>query len=61
MAEGVDRRAARYQAFVVVLIEFGARLFVPRLLRACGLDDESPAQVRAELDHVQDLVVDLRD
>ena len=56
VSQGADLRTARYQTFQLMVVEFGARLFASSLLVACGLQDESPAQVRAEIDSLQDLV-----
>ncbi len=56
VADGADLRTARYRAFQLLVVEFGARLFAPSLLVAVGLHDETPAQVRAEIDSLQDLV-----
>jgi len=56
VASGTDLRTARYRAFQLLVVEFGARLFSGTVLAACGLEDESPSQVRAEIDSLQDLV-----
>jgi AcrR family transcriptional regulator len=54
--DGADLRTARYRAFQLMVVEFGVRLFSSSLLVACGLQDESPAQVRSEIDSLEDLV-----
>ncbi len=54
--QGADLRTARYRAYQLMVIEFGYRLFSSSLLVACGLEDENPCQVRAEIDALQDLV-----
>ncbi len=56
MAQGADLRTARYRTFQLMVVEFGVRLFSSSLLVACGLGHETPAQVRAEIDSLQDLV-----
>lgn len=56
VSQGDDLRTARYRAFQLMVVEFGARLFGSSLLVACGLQDESPAQVRAAIDSLQGLV-----
>jgi len=53
---GVDLRTARYRAYQLLVVEFGWRIFSSQLLTVCGLDDESPDQVRAEIDSLEDLV-----
>ncbi len=54
--QGADLRTARYRAFQLMVVEFGARLFSASLLVVCGLEEETPAQVRAEIDSLEDLV-----
>ncbi len=56
VSQGADQRSARYLTFQLMVVEFGARLFGSSLLVACGLQDESPAEVRATIDSLQDLV-----
>ena len=53
VSQGDDLRTARYRAFQLMVVEFGARLFGSSLPVACGLQDESPAQVRAAIDSLQ--------
>jgi AcrR family transcriptional regulator len=56
VAAGTDLRTARYRAFQLLVVEFGARLFSTTVQAACGLLDETPAQLRTEIDSLQDLV-----
>ena len=50
---GLDERTARYRTFECYAIEWGWRLFGPHLTVACGLEDESPEDIRAELTRLQ--------
>ncbi len=53
VAHGSDERTARYRIFESYLLEWGWRVLGPQLLEVCGLGDEPPDRIDAEIRNLQ--------